>query len=39
LIGRPLPVPPALAALLERPARAEACAPAYGALREVLLRG
>jgi len=25
--------------LLERPAGAEACAPAYGALREVLLRG
>ena len=39
LIGTPLEVPPALAALLERPATAEACAPEYGALREVLLRG
>ncbi len=37
LIGRPLDVPVALAALLERPARAEACAPEYAALREVLL--
>ncbi|MEN5220452.1 threonine synthase [Stenotrophomonas sp. TWI273] len=39
LIGQVLDVPPALAALLERPAQAEACAPEYGALREVLLRG
>jgi len=38
LIGQALEVPPALAALLQRPAQAEACAPAYGALREVLLR-
>ena len=37
LIGRALAVPPALAALLERPATAEPCAPEYGALREVLL--
>jgi threonine synthase len=37
LIGRALEVPPALAALLERPATAEPCAPEYAALREVLL--
>ncbi|WP_313317504.1 threonine synthase [Stenotrophomonas sp.] len=37
LIGREVPVPPALAALLERPAHAEPCAPEYAALREKLL--
>jgi threonine synthase len=38
LIGRVLEVPPALAALLQRPASAEPCAPDYAALREVLLQ-
>jgi len=37
LIGRELPVPPALAALLRRPAHAEPCAADYAALRERLL--
>ena len=32
-----LEVPVALTELLERPAKAEACAPEYAALREVLL--
>lgn len=36
LIGRTLEVPPALAALLERPAHAEPCPPHYAALREFL---
>jgi threonine synthase len=36
LIGRPIEVPPALAALLERPANAEPCPPDYAALREFL---
>ena len=38
LIGRPLAVPDSLDALLQRPARAEPCAPEYAALREVLLQ-
>jgi len=38
LIGRAIEIPPALADLLARPAHAEACPPAYAALREVLLR-
>jgi len=38
LIGRSIEVPPALADLLARPAHAEACPPAYPALREVLLQ-
>ncbi|WP_411850825.1 threonine synthase [Stenotrophomonas sp. LGBM10] len=38
LIGQALDVPPALAELLQRPARAEPCAPDYTALREVLLQ-
>ncbi len=37
LIGREVPVPPALAELLKRPAHAEPCAPEYAALREKLL--
>ena len=37
LIGREVPVPPALAELLQRPAQAEPCAPEYAALREKLL--
>ncbi|MFL9582108.1 threonine synthase [Stenotrophomonas sp. AB1(2024)] len=37
LIGRAVEVPPALAALLERPAHAEPCPPHYAALREFLL--
>ncbi len=37
LIGREVPVPPALAALLQRPAHAEPCAPEYAALRARLL--
>ncbi len=37
LIGRSIEVPPALAALLQRPAHAQACPPDYAALREVLL--
>ncbi|KFN44575.1 threonine synthase [Arenimonas oryziterrae] len=37
LIGEPVPVPPALAALLERPARAEPLAADYAALRARLL--
>ena len=37
LIGRALDVPPSLSALLQRPAQAQPCAPAYAALREVLL--
>ncbi|MGH8043501.1 MAG: pyridoxal-phosphate dependent enzyme, partial [Stenotrophomonas sp.] len=37
LIGRPIEVPPALAALLERQAHAEPCPPDYAALREFLL--
>jgi len=37
LIGRPIEVPPALSALLERPAHAEPCPPHYTALREFLL--
>lgn len=37
LIGRQVPVPPALAELLQRPAHAEPCAPEYAALRDVLL--
>jgi len=37
LIGRAIEVPPALAALLERPAHAEPCPPHYAALREFLL--
>ncbi|MDF2819296.1 MAG: threonine synthase [Stenotrophomonas rhizophila] len=37
LIGRPIEVPPALSALLERPAHAEPCPPHYAALRELLL--
>ncbi|MGV6492293.1 threonine synthase [Stenotrophomonas rhizophila] len=39
LIGRSLAVPAALAELLQRPAHAEPCAPAYAALRAVLLQG
>ncbi|MCC7633470.1 threonine synthase [Stenotrophomonas rhizophila] len=39
LIGQPLAVPASLEALLQRPASAQACAPEYGALREVLLEG
>jgi len=39
LIGRSLAVPAALAELLQRPAHAEACAPAYAALRAVLMQG
>ncbi|KAF1017343.1 MAG: Threonine synthase [Stenotrophomonas maltophilia] len=38
LIGQPVPVPPALQALLQRPAHAEAVPADYAALREVLLR-
>ncbi len=38
LIGRPLPVPPALAALLTRPSAAEPMAPAFGALRALLVQ-
>ncbi|MEG2803145.1 threonine synthase [Stenotrophomonas sp.] len=38
LIGQALPVPPALADLLQRPAHAEPCAPDYAALREALLQ-
>ncbi len=38
LVGRALDVPASLAALLQRAAQAEACAPSYAALREVLLR-
>ncbi|KRG40288.1 threonine synthase [Stenotrophomonas pictorum JCM 9942] len=37
LIGREIPVPPALAALLERPAHADPIEPDYAALRAVLL--
>ena len=37
LIGREVPVPPALAELLKRPAHADPCAPEYAALREKLL--
>jgi len=37
LIGRPVDVPPALAALLRRPAHAEALAPDYAAFRQRLL--
>jgi len=37
LIGQTLDVPPSLSALLDRPAQAQPCAPAYAALREVLL--
>lgn len=37
LTGRPIEVPPALSALLERPAHAEPCPPRYTALREFLL--
>ncbi len=37
LIGREVPVPPALAELLRRPAHAEPCAPEYAALRDRLL--
>ncbi|MET4572566.1 threonine synthase [Stenotrophomonas rhizophila] len=37
LIGRPIEVPPALSALLERPAHAQPCPPHYAALREFLL--
>lgn len=36
LIGRPIEVPPALSALLERPAHAQPCPPHYAALREFL---
>ncbi len=36
LIGREVPVPPALAELLQRPAHAEPCLPEYAALRSVL---
>ncbi|MNN42168.1 Threonine synthase [compost metagenome] len=39
LIGREVPVPPALAELLKRPAHAEPCAPEYAALRRTLLEG
>ncbi|MCL7713984.1 threonine synthase [Stenotrophomonas mori] len=39
LIGREVPVPPALAELLQRPAHAEPCAPVYAALRGALLDG
>ncbi len=39
LIGQPLAVPASLEALLQRPASAQACAPEYGVLREVLLEG
>ncbi|ELQ07479.1 threonine synthase [Xanthomonas translucens] len=39
LIGQPVPVPPALAALLQRPAQAEPIAPDYAALRARLLAG
>ncbi|MFC6838747.1 threonine synthase [Xanthomonas theicola] len=39
LIGQPVPVPPALAALLQRPAHAEPIAPDYAALRARLLAG
>jgi threonine synthase len=38
LIGCEVPVPPALAELLRRPAHAEPCAPEYAALRDTLLR-
>ncbi|MBA0433115.1 threonine synthase [Stenotrophomonas maltophilia] len=38
LIGAPVAVPPALGALLQRPAHAEPLAADYAALREVLLR-
>ncbi|WMJ71518.1 threonine synthase [Stenotrophomonas sp. 24(2023)] len=38
LIGRPVPVPPALHALLQRPAQAAPVPARYAALREVLLR-
>jgi threonine synthase len=38
LIGEAVPVPPALAALLQRPAHAEPLAADYAALREVLRR-
>lgn len=37
LIGHEVPVPPALAELLKRPAHAEPCAPEYAALRGRLL--
>jgi threonine synthase len=37
LIGREIPVPPALAALLQRPAHADPCEPDYAALRAILL--
>ena len=37
LIGQPVPVPPALAELLARPAQAEPVPPDYGVLRERLL--
>lgn len=37
LIGREVPVPPALAELLQRPAHAEPCAPDYTALRQLLV--
>lgn len=37
LIGREIPLPPGLAALLERPSHAESLASDYGALRRVLL--
>ena len=39
LIGREVPVPPALAELLKRPAHADPCPPDYAALRETLLAG
>ncbi|WP_369938888.1 threonine synthase [Xanthomonas medicagonis] len=39
LIGEPVAVPPALAALLQRPARAEPIAPDYAAVRARLLAG
>jgi threonine synthase len=38
-IGRPVPLPPALAACLERPLRTELLAPSLEALRECLLAG
>ncbi|MBN6151137.1 threonine synthase [Xanthomonas sp. AmX2] len=39
LIGRSVPVPPALAALLQRPAQAEPIAPDYALLRRRLIDG
>ena len=38
LVGHPVPLPPALAAMLARPARDEALAAEYGSLREALQR-